>query len=248
MTGDSVPAVVEEELTIDELAARVGMTVRNIRAHQARGLLAPPRMRGRSGYYGAGHVRRLRQIQAMQDEGLNLAAIAKVFRDGQLNELTAGLFAEDAPTLLDADELAARLGIGPDDPVGRRVLELGLIELDGDQVRLAVPGLLPLAEEVLAMGVPLDAQLDALVEVLDASRQIARTYLRLAEEHLVTRLAVDAAGDPAEIGEAVTRLRDLARIALDASFSRAMTAELRAYVDGPARASTGTSATSATAR
>ena len=31
------------ELTIDELARETGMTVRNIRAHQSRGLLPPPR-------------------------------------------------------------------------------------------------------------------------------------------------------------------------------------------------------------
>jgi DNA-binding transcriptional MerR regulator len=238
----------EEELTIDELSARVGMSVRNIRAHQARGLLAPPRMRGRSGYYGAGHERRLRQIQAMQDEGLNLAAIAKVFRDGQLSELTAGLFADDAPDALDAHQLEVRLGIGPDDPIAHRVVELGLIELDGDRIRLAVPGLLPLAEEVLRLGVPLDAQLDALIEVLDASSQVARTYLRLAEDHLVHRLAVDTGGDPEAMAEALTRLRDLARMALDASFSRAMTELLRGYVDGAARASTVTPETSATAR
>ena len=30
------------------------MTVRNIRAHQSRGLLPPPQLRGRTGYYGAG--------------------------------------------------------------------------------------------------------------------------------------------------------------------------------------------------
>ena len=35
------------EMTIRELAERTGMTVRNIRAHQTRGLLPPPVVRGR---------------------------------------------------------------------------------------------------------------------------------------------------------------------------------------------------------
>ena len=52
-----------DELTIDELAARVGMTVRNIRAHQSRGLVPPPRLVGRTGFYGAEHVRRLETIR-----------------------------------------------------------------------------------------------------------------------------------------------------------------------------------------
>ena len=64
------------ELTVDQLAREVGMTVRNVRAYAARGLLPPPRLVGRTGYYGPEHVRRLTQVRRLQDEGLNLAAIA----------------------------------------------------------------------------------------------------------------------------------------------------------------------------
>ena len=51
--------VTESALTIDELARRTGMTVRNIRAHQSRGPLPPPEVRGRTGYYSEGHVGRM---------------------------------------------------------------------------------------------------------------------------------------------------------------------------------------------
>ena len=47
----------ESRLTIDELARETGMTVRNIRAHQSRGLLPPPVVRARTGYYGPEHSR-----------------------------------------------------------------------------------------------------------------------------------------------------------------------------------------------
>ena len=63
------------ELTIDELARETGMTVRNIRAHPSRGLLPPPEVRARTGYYGPEHVARLRLIQELQANGYNLAAI-----------------------------------------------------------------------------------------------------------------------------------------------------------------------------
>jgi DNA-binding transcriptional MerR regulator len=66
------------ELTIDELARETGMTVRNIRAHQSRGLLPPPQVRARTGYYGHEHVARLRLIQDMQAEGFNLKAIERL--------------------------------------------------------------------------------------------------------------------------------------------------------------------------
>ena len=51
---------VAADLTIEQLAAASGMTVRNIRAHQARGLLAAPEVRLRVGYYGPEHVAQLR--------------------------------------------------------------------------------------------------------------------------------------------------------------------------------------------
>src|SRR3954469_4101143 len=51
------------------------MTVRNIRSHQSRGLLPPPEVRARTGYYGQEHVARLRLIQELQATGYNLAAI-----------------------------------------------------------------------------------------------------------------------------------------------------------------------------
>ena len=44
--------VATADLTIDELARETGMTVRNIRSHASRGLLQPPAVRARTGYYG----------------------------------------------------------------------------------------------------------------------------------------------------------------------------------------------------
>ena len=44
------------------------MSARNIRAYQARRLLAPPVRAGRNAYYGEAHVHRLQEIQALQRE------------------------------------------------------------------------------------------------------------------------------------------------------------------------------------
>src|SRR3954447_26279462 len=68
----------EAALTIDELARRTGMTVRNLRAHQSRGLLPPPDVRGRTGYYGAEHLARVELIRELLAEGFNLEAIRKL--------------------------------------------------------------------------------------------------------------------------------------------------------------------------
>src|ERR671917_1502232 len=68
----------EANLTVEQLAYETGMSVRNIRNHQSRGLLPPPEVRARTGYYGQSHVERLRLIQQMQADGFKLTAIQRL--------------------------------------------------------------------------------------------------------------------------------------------------------------------------
>src|SRR5215213_11364406 len=68
------------DLTIDDLAREIGMSVRNVRSHQGRGLLPPPEVRGRIGYYGPEHVSRLRLIQELQAEGMKLEGIKRLLK------------------------------------------------------------------------------------------------------------------------------------------------------------------------
>src|SRR5690242_21718040 len=71
------------QLTIEQLAAQSEMSVRNIRSHQARGLLPPPEVRMRVGYYGPEHLAQLRLIRDLQDDGFNLAGIKRLLDDTQ---------------------------------------------------------------------------------------------------------------------------------------------------------------------
>src|SRR4051794_31906248 len=72
------PVTDDTQLTIDELARNAGMTVRNVRAHQSRGLLPPPEIRGRTGFYGPEHVDRLEFIKDLQAEGFSLDVIKRI--------------------------------------------------------------------------------------------------------------------------------------------------------------------------
>src|SRR5437762_11504463 len=100
-------------MLIDEVAQRTGMTVRNIRAHQSRGLLPPPEIEGRTGYYGPEHIARLELIAEMQADGFNLAAIKRLLEASSGSEsqvlgfrraVVAG--EEEDPELITADEIA----------------------------------------------------------------------------------------------------------------------------------------------
>jgi DNA-binding transcriptional MerR regulator len=211
-----------EDFTIDELAASVGMTVRNVRAHQARGLLPPPRLVGRVGYYGAFHRQRLEQIREMQSEGLNLAAIARILNDGQLTAISAELFERPEPRSFPTEEILRRLGVTPQDAGLRRAVELGFVEMDGDTIRLHGPGLLAVAEELVALGVPLLEQLDLLAVVRDALETVADAYLRIGDRALFELIQEHAEGDEEAFRASMSRMRDLARLTVHAAFDQAM--------------------------
>lgn len=81
--------------TVEEISRLVGMSPRNIRAHQSRKLLRPPARRGRIGYYDETHVRRLQHIVSLQRQGFNLVSIAAFLgagdRDAEEAQLAAAV-------------------------------------------------------------------------------------------------------------------------------------------------------------
>lgn len=224
---DTVAAVAgaAKRLTIDQLAGVVKMTTRNIRAYQARGLLAPPALQGRTGYYGASHVERLEQIKRLQDEGMNLATIGKVLDGDSLAKALLEPFADEAPIEAPLAEFVERFGATPDD--GVRAAALGLIELlDDDTARMLLPKVARRAEELVAMGVPLGAQLDAVEVAQRAAHEVADAFLELATHHLFLKVAADTHGDPDEIQAAVAGLEGIALDVVTALFRQAMTDRL----------------------
>ena len=106
-SSDGLDAIVGGTMTIDELARRAGTTTRNVRAHQTRGLLPPPKMVGRVGHYGNDHLVRIAYITRLQQRGFSLAAIRDLLSgwdDGR--SLTEVLGFEEALTAPWSDEVA----------------------------------------------------------------------------------------------------------------------------------------------
>ena len=75
---EGMSAGMPDGLTVTDLASLVGMTPRNIRAYQSRGLLFPPQIYGRKARYTAAHVARLQLIASLQREGFTLSAIKRL--------------------------------------------------------------------------------------------------------------------------------------------------------------------------
>ncbi|HEX4720836.1 MAG TPA: MerR family transcriptional regulator [Thermoleophilaceae bacterium] len=230
---DGVP----EKLTIDALARLTGMTVRNIRAHQSRGLLQPPEIEGRTGYYGPKHVARIELISEMQADGFNLAAIKKLLEDrpGSDSEMLGFKRALMAPwedeehEFITVEELGERLRLDPANPNPKllsRAINAGfLVDLGEGRFEVPSPTLFHAAEELRTLGIDTATALDVLDEIQRASRSIARSFVKLFVEE-VWRPFADAGQSENEwpdVRSAIERLRPLATDAVMAVFRRTMT-------------------------
>jgi DNA-binding transcriptional MerR regulator len=224
------------EMTIEQLAAEVGMSVRNIRNHHSRGLLAPPEVRARVGYYNAGHVARLRLIQDLQADGFNLAAIERLLSGpaglaAKLIGLRAAVtapFDPETPEIVTGEELLERFGEADAKDLERVRRLRVLAPLGEDRYEVTSPALLAAAEQVMALGVPLRTTLQLIERVGRDCDSISRSFTRLFIKELWEPF--ERAGQPEErwdeLIEAVDSLRPLASEALLAMFKLRMTSQL----------------------
>jgi DNA-binding transcriptional MerR regulator len=233
-SAEAAPAGGQSDLTIDELAQRTGMTVRNIRAHQSRALLPPPEVRGRTGFYGPDHVARIELIQDLQADGFNLESIRRLIESaggssGEVLRFTQAVrapFEDEEPEILDLSELADRFGEAARPELLERTLRLGLIRDLGDgRYEQRSPRLARAADELAALGVAPERGLEVAARLRRHAEGAARAFVDLFLEEVWKPF--EAAGRPEErwpeVREALERLRPLAADSLLAMFQLVMT-------------------------
>ena len=220
------------ELTIDELAAHLGMTTRNIRAYQAKGLLRPPELRGRTGYYGSAHIERLEMVRRLQGQGMNLATIAKVIAsEGSFAAMVLEQFATEEPYEASVSELDGRFGA--EDPAATlaraEALQLSAT-IDDETVRVRSPTGLRRADELVAMGIPVESQLEAVAVARQATLDTAEAFVHLAAVHLIEQVVSQTHPDAAAISEEVERLGAIATDVVHALFREALWDRIRSLL------------------
>jgi DNA-binding transcriptional MerR regulator len=227
-----VNEVTEEALTIDGLAQRTGMTVRNIRAHQSRGLLPPPEVRGRTGYYGPDHVARIELIRELQGDGFNLEAIRRLLEGArgsseEVLRFTRALrapFEDERSQIVTAEELGRRWGT-TDPRLLARAEKLGIVRPLGDgNFEELSPRLARASEELAALGVPPETALDVAATIRRHAEGVAAAFVELFLDQVWKPF--EQAGRPPErwpeVREALERLRPLAAESLLAVFQLTM--------------------------
>ena len=236
-------AVEANELTIDELAQRVGMTARNVRAYQSRGLIPPPTLKGRTGYYDQEQVARLELIRDLQAEGFNLESIKRILErapGGSVGEVldftraAAAPFGDEQPEVVDGAILAEQWGDELTPDLIRRIEHHGFVRPLGDNLwEVRSPRLHRAAQELTELGIPFAAGVEVMVTLKRHSEAIARKYVELFLDHVWRRF--EEAGEPPEefprVREALDRLRPSAGESLLAVFQIAMTDAVEAAIE-----------------
>jgi DNA-binding transcriptional MerR regulator len=223
------------QLTIDELARQAGMTVRNVRAHQSRGLLPPPEIRGRTGFYGPEHVDRLELIKDLQAEGFGLEVIGRILDRSpgttaaevlNFTRAVAEPFGDEQPEVVAQEVLLEHWGEQLTPKLAERVQKLGFVRPVGDgRYEILSPRLYAASEELGALGIPVETAFDITAKIKRHAQAVADDYVKLFLENVWRPF--EEAGEPEnrwpEVRESLERLRPLAVESLVAIFQIVMT-------------------------
>jgi DNA-binding transcriptional MerR regulator len=227
----------DDLLTIEQLATATGMSVRNLRSHRTAGLLPPPHVRDRIGYYGPEHTERVRLVQELQAMGFNLRGIKRLLEETRgdpsqllsLKRVISAPFETEEPRVYSLEDLAERLGPEVPPDALEKAIEVGLlIPLADGQYEAPAPSLIEIAQEVVSRGVPLAHALAAFVKVRERCEQIGREFVRLFLNDVWKPFASDGypEGRWAEVEESIERLRPMSSQAVLAIYQLTMSSEV----------------------
>jgi DNA-binding transcriptional MerR regulator len=238
MAAPSLPEH-QDLLTIDQLAERSGITVRNIRFYAGRGLLPPPRLRGRTGLYGPDHLARLELVSELSALGFTLAAIENHLQKlpasagagelalqralltpwvpEQIEDIDHAELERRAGRTLDADHLDVLDGLG----VVRRLGE--------GRVRLHGPGTLGGGLAVLDSGLPAELWRRAHQVIEQHTTALAEDLMEVFQEEVLQpyRDRGRPADERTRLAAALARLKPITVQGVVTAFGRAVNRTIR---------------------
>jgi len=222
-------------LTVQELADRVGMTVRNLREWQTLGLLPHPEVRGRTGYYDPAVVSRIEGIQALHAEGFPLELIRRLLEAGgdsgeEVMRLARALrapFREAGAPVVDRAAWQESWGAGENELA--RAIELGLVRERADgKLEFTSARLAQVGQTLRGLGLSPGEILDATAEIRSQLDKIAALFEQVWLDHIWEPFIEAGAPDeqlPA-LQETLARVQPLAMDAVSGLFTVAMEARI----------------------
>lgn len=227
--------VEEPTLTVDELAARAGVTVRTVRFYGTKGLLPPPVIGPRRvGHYSQEHLSRLALIEELQHQGMTLAAIERYLQqlpeglsahDLAIHRAVVASWAPDSAEEMNRAELERRAGRPLSAEDLDRLVAMSVVR------EAAVPGtyrvdlgLLRLGVQLLDVPIAHETILAARTVLLKHTRAAAHELSLLFRDEVSERESVEAVKDLS------AHMQPLVVQALLTTFQRSLKEELREWL------------------
>ena len=225
------------ELTVGELAERVGMTVRNLREWRTLGLLPPAELRGRVGYYDESVVARVERIKKLHEQGFPLELIRRMLEAsdgygddvmGLASALRAPFREEEEAPVVDLAELARRWGsVSP--AKLRRAEKLGLIRRRrGARYEFTSATVARVGDALHELGLSLKETLDATAKIRANADAIAELFEQVWMRHIWEPFLESGAPEERlpELRQTLAEVQPLALDAVIAMFTVAMEAKI----------------------
>lgn len=210
------------EYRLEELARVTGVSARNIRAYRERGLLDPPRRRGRAAIYDDTHVTQLEMINQLLRKGFKSTHIAEFFagvRDGHSlgdilgfrqamlgawSHTVAGQGAGDPP----APPTPLVLHIDPASPEAVRLVEIGAARVCDGGLELVDP----VIGSIVARAPDQMLYLTAIMRVHDSTKDtidvLATQIVDALQECVIGRFGASFIPKPEEMEELSVVVQD----------------------------------------
>ncbi|MER5984408.1 MerR family transcriptional regulator [Streptomyces sp. NPDC001787] len=232
----------EPTLTVDELAARAGVTVRTVRFYSTRGLLPPPVIGPRRvGHYGHEHLSRLALIEELQHQGMTLAAIERYLEqlppdlsahDLAIHRALVASWAPDKAEHMTGAELERRAGRALTGADVDRLAAMEVLERPeeaGGSYRVD-PGLLRLGVELLDVPIAHETILAARTVLVEHTRAASQELTRLFRDEVWNAHRERESGPDhvAAMKSLSAHMQPLVVQALVTAFQRSLKQELRA--------------------
>ncbi len=223
------------EYRINDLAHISGVSVRNIRVYQDRGLLPPPVIKGRTGWYYDEHLVRLNLVSRMLERGYTFATISELLtaaHHGMTVEhvLRGGPKRGRFQTLKRAATITIaelRKSLNASDRTIALSQKLGLLVKEGAGFAVTNPELLEGAETLVKGGLDVDVLLDRWLRVQNDLEDVAHSFVSMITDRFVDASLLGL--DDVEIGkisELIRRVRPLAHEIVDSTFTKALDKEI----------------------
>ncbi|GAA1481106.1 hypothetical protein GCM10009624_15460 [Gordonia sinesedis] len=217
------------EYRINDLAEASGVSVRNIRVYQDRGLLPAPTIRGRTGWYSDEHLVRLNLISRMLERGYTFATISELLHAAHYGMKVehvlrgspkGGRFRNfRRAATITITEL--RKTLNASDRTIALSQKLGLLAKDGAHYAIRNPELLEGAEVLVKSGVDIDVLLDRWVRVQGDLEDVASSFVSIiTDQYFDENLPDLGEAKISKMAELIQTVRPMAHEIVESTFRK----------------------------